>query len=81
MLTVIALLLGWNIFFNDPIQSVRAQSQAPDYRAVLIDIWNDEKPAVPFEKRLNDAVGGGEIVAVVPQGQQNQSVYVIFRPE
>ena len=81
MLTVIALLLAWNRIFRDGIQTVRAQSGGTVYHAKWVETTPDYivRPPVPFEKRLNDAVQGGEIVAVVPYGEMHGTAWVIFR--
>jgi hypothetical protein len=80
VLTIIAFLLGWNTFFRDPTSLVHAQPAATTYRAEWITTgWDGEKPVVPFEQKLNATVGGGEIVAVVPHGENNRLVWVIFR--
>jgi hypothetical protein len=83
MLTVIAGLLAWIAFDRVPVQTVRAQSSPPTfYKAKSVPIANiDVRPPVMFETLLNEAVEGGEIVAVAPYGGEgpHASVMVVYK--
>lgn len=79
MLTVIAGLLAWIAFDRTPVQTVNAQSSpATVYKAKSVPLVNaDVRPPVMFETLLNEAVEGGEIVAVAPYGGDGHYAFMV----
>ena len=70
MLTAIALLLAWIAFHREPMRTVQAAQFSRGYKAALISLKPlDRGDQVPsFEKNLNEAVQGREIVSVISMG-------------
>jgi hypothetical protein len=82
MLTVIALLLAWIALHHQPVRTVQAAQFSRGYKATLIGLKlpHQGDPVSSFEKSLNEAVQGREIVFVIPiPGEHIESAWVIMK--
>lgn len=79
MLTVIAALLAWMAFQREPVQTAHAQSTAGTlYKAKTVPLGElNVRPRRMFEELLNEAVEGGEIVAVAPFGGPEHVAFMV----
>jgi hypothetical protein len=80
VLTVIAALLAWNIVIRTNQPVVHAQN-APTQFAItgIADPSELSDEAQSPEKSLNNAVKGGEIVAVATR--RNGGYFVVYKPQ
>lgn len=79
---MIALLLAWIAFHRSPTQTVQAAQFSTGHKAALISLQPNKKgPQAPaFEKSLNEAVQGREIVSVISMGGEYSGMaWVIFK--
>jgi hypothetical protein len=80
ILTVIAALLACNILIRTNQPVVHAQNPSNQYAVTDQGDPSVLSPGQPgLEKRLNDAVKGGEIVALAPSGRN--SYIVVYKPQ
>jgi hypothetical protein len=67
LLIVIALLLSWDIVSRPELLSVHAQAKSSEMTVAELDHpYLMPGRLAAFQKALNDAAQGGEVVAIVP---------------